>query len=224
MQTVQDKIEEEFLVIYRKVERIAISLDVSPSVPRTVSRQMHRSNIPANTPEGYYRKVLAISVLDTFIPETEFRFNEHNQRSLTLLTLIPSIRTKPDYHGETMPDLIGLYRKDLPNPYIVDQELLLWKNKCSSTSAESRPSTLAESVKTCDENRFPNVFFILKIGCTLSVRSCECERSFSVMKRLQNWLRRSMKTDQLTSLALMTYDEVTRLFFQLHPMKIYQKT
>ena len=64
----------------------------------------------------------------------------------------------------------------------------------------------------------------MKIGCTLSVRSCECDRSFSVMKRLQNWLRRSMKTDQLTSLALMTYDEVTRLFFQLHPMKIYQKT
>ena len=108
MRVVRDKIEEEFLVIYRKVEKITISLDVSPSVPRTVSRQMHRSNIPANTLEGY--------------------FNDHNQRASTLLTLIPSIRTKPDYHGETMADLIGLYRKDLPNPYIVDQELLLWKN------------------------------------------------------------------------------------------------
>ena len=128
MRVVRDKIEEEFLVIYRKVEKITISLDVSPSVPRTVSRQMHRSNIPANTPEGYYRRVLAIPVLDTFILEIEFRFNDHNQRASTLLTLIPSIRTKPDYHGETMAGLIGLYRKDLPNPYIVDQELLLWKN------------------------------------------------------------------------------------------------
>ena len=128
MRVVRDKIEEEFLVIYRKVEKITISLDVSPSVPRTVSRQMHRSNIPANTPEGYYRRVLAIPVLDTFILEIEFRFNDHNQRASTLLTLIPSIRTKPDYHGEAMADLIGLYRKDLPNPYIVDQELLLWKN------------------------------------------------------------------------------------------------
>ena len=114
----------------------------------------------------------------------EFRFNELNQRASTLLILIPSIITKPDYHEETVADLTGLYRNDLPNPDIVDQELLLWKNKWSSTSAESRPSTLAESVKRCDENRFPNVFVILKIGCTLPVRSCECERSFSVMERL----------------------------------------
>ena len=86
---------------------------------------MNRSNIPANTPEEYYRRVLAIPVLDTFIAEMEFRFNELNQRASTLLTLIPSIITKADCHGETMGDLIILYRNDLPNPDIVDQELLL---------------------------------------------------------------------------------------------------
>ena len=106
MGVVRDKIEEEFLVIYRQAERIATSLDVSPSVPRTVSRQMYRSNIPASTPEEYYRRVLAILVLDTFIAEMEFRFNELNQLASTLLTLIRSIITKPDYHGETMADLI----------------------------------------------------------------------------------------------------------------------
>ena len=118
---------------------------------------MNQSNIPANTPEEYYGRVLTIPVLDTFIAEIEFRFNERNLRASTSLTLIPSIITKPDCHGETMADLIGLYRNDLPNPDIVDQELLLWKNKWSSTSAESRPSTLAESVKKCDEKRFPVV-------------------------------------------------------------------
>ena len=161
----------------------------------------------------------------------EFRFNELNQRASTLLILIPSIITKPDYHEETMADLTGLYRNDLPNPDIVDQELLLWKNKWSSTSAESRPSTLAECVKKCDEKRFPNVFVLLKIGSTLPVTSCEGERSFSAMRRLRHWLRRSMKTVRLTSLALMNinrdiavdYDEVTRLFFQLHPRKTNQK-
>ena len=75
------------------------------------------------------------------------RVNELNQRALTSLTLILSIITKPDYPGEIMADLIGLYRNDLPNLDIVDQDLLLWKNRWSSTSAESRPSTLAEFVK-----------------------------------------------------------------------------
>ena len=112
MQVVWDEIEEEFLVIYRQAERIAASLDVSPSVPRTVSKKMNRSNIPANTPEEYYRRVLAIPVLGTFIVEMEFCFNELNQQASTLLTLNLSIMTKPDYHGDTMADLIGIYSKD----------------------------------------------------------------------------------------------------------------
>ena len=65
---------------------------------------------------------MATPVLDTFIAEMEFRFEELNQRVTTLLTLISPIITKPDSHGETMADLIGLYRNDLPNPDIVDQE------------------------------------------------------------------------------------------------------
>ena len=73
-----------------------------------------------------------------------------------------------------MADYIALYRNNLPNPDIVDQELPLWKNKWSSTSAQTRSSILAESVKKCDENKFPNVFVLLKIGCTLPVTSCEC--------------------------------------------------
>ena len=213
------------------INALTLCLDVSPSVLRIVSRQMNRSNIPANTPEEYYRRVLDTPVLDAFITGMELRFNELNQRASTLLALIPSVITKPEYHGETMVDLIGLYRNDLPNPDIVHQELLLSKNKWSSTSADSRPSTLAESVK-CDEIRLPNVFVLLKIGCTLPVTSCECERGFSAMRRLRNWLRENMKTDRLTSLPLMNihhdiavvYDEVARLFFQLHLRKIHQKT
>ena len=108
---------------------------------------MNQSDIQASTPEEYYRRVLAIAVLDTFTAEMEFRFNELNYRASTLLTLIPSIITKPEYHGDTIADLFGLYRSDLPNPDIVDQELLLWIHKGFSSSTKSLPSTLAESVK-----------------------------------------------------------------------------
>ena len=60
----------------------------------------HRSNIKASAPEEYYRRVLAIPVLDTFIAKMEFHFNELNQRASSLLTLIPSIITKLDYYGK----------------------------------------------------------------------------------------------------------------------------
>ena len=75
MRMVRDKIKEQFLVIYRQAGRIATSLDLSLSVPRTVSRQMNRSNIPANATGEYYRRILAIPVLDTFIAEMELCFN-----------------------------------------------------------------------------------------------------------------------------------------------------
>ena len=76
------------------------------------------------------------------------------------------------------------------------------------------------------------MFVLLKVGCTLPVTSCECERSFSAMGGLRNWLRRSMKTERLTFLALINihhdiavdYDEVARLIFQLHARKINKKT
>ena len=57
-----------------------------------------------------------------------------------------------------MANLIGLYRNYLPNPDIVDQELLFSKNKWSSPL-----SALEESVKKCNEKRLPNVFVLLKI-------------------------------------------------------------
>ena len=171
MPVVRDKIQEELLVIYRQAERIALSPGVSPSVPRTISRQMNRSNIQASTPEEYYRRVLAIAVLDTFTAEMEFRFNELNYRASTLLTLIPSIITKPEYHGDTMANLFGLYRNDLPNPDIVDQELPLWMRKWFSSSTKSRHSTFPESVKKRDAKRFPNLSVLLKIGCKLPVTS-----------------------------------------------------
>ena len=153
------------MFIYKQAERITTSLYVSS---RSVSSQVHRSNIPANTPQEYYKRVLVIPVLETFIAEMEFRFNEFNQRVSTLLTLIPSIITKPDYHGETMAYLIGLFRNYPPNPDMVDQELLLWKDKWSSTSAESRPSTFAEFVKK-SEKKIP------KCVCALEDRVNHCQ-------------------------------------------------
>ena len=55
--------------------------------------------------------------------------------------------------------------------------------------------------------------------------------NFSAMRRLQNWLRRSMKTDRLTSLALMNihhdiavdYDEVAKIVFSASPQENQSK-
>ena len=52
---------------------------------------------------------------------------------------------------------------------------------------------------------FSDLFVVLQIAVTLPVTSCECERSFSIMRRLRTWLRASMTSERLSALALIDY-------------------
>ena len=60
---------------------MAIKRDVQPSPTRRVARQMHRNNVPADTAKEYFKRSLAIPLLDNFIYELEFRFNDLSERS-----------------------------------------------------------------------------------------------------------------------------------------------
>ena len=83
----------------------------------------------------------------------------------------------------------------------------------------------AASLKACDPDDFPNLYILLKIAATLPVTYCECERSISTMRRLNNYMRCTMGESRLSSLALMhikydmpvDLDEIVNLFQGLHP-------
>ena len=86
-------------------------------------------------------------------------------------------------------------------------------------------SAVKSSLKACDPDDFPNLYMLLKIAATLPVTTCECERSISTMRRLNNYMRCTMGESRLSSLALMhiKYDmpvnleEIVNLFEGLHP-------
>ena len=84
----------------------------------------------------------------------------------------------------------------------MDQEAMLWKQKWAQCSPEERPDSLGAALQQCDGERFPNIFRLLKISCTLPITSCTYKRSFSTLRRLRNWHRSSMS---LPSLALYEY-------------------
>ena len=66
----------------------------------------------------------------------------------------------------------------------------------------SRPNSVAKLLKVCDQDSFPNIYILLKIEATNLVTSCKCERSGSVLKRLNTYFRASMSQERLTSLAM----------------------
>ena len=193
---------------------------------------MHRNNVPTENPEEYYRRALAIPLVDRFIAEMTFRFNAFNETASKLLLFVPSIICDPKYNDFDIEWLIEQYSDGLPNPDVIDLELKLWKRKRNEVEKEDRRASLAKVIKHYDKLKFPNVFTLIKIGCTLSVTSAECEMSFSAMRRLRTWLRSTMKSDCLSSLAIMNihrnvevdYEEAAKLFFTLYPRKIQESS
>ena len=95
------------------------------------------------------------------------------------------------------------YEEDLINRDAEDQELLLWQRKWLAVASKDHPDTLAKAITKCDEERFSNLFVLLKVACAFPITSAECERSFSAMRRLRTWLRASMKMERLDSVVIM---------------------
>ena len=232
MQHMRQIIDEEFHKVYKYSERSAEKLHIEATIPRSAVRQMHRNNVSAENPDEHYRRVLAIPLVDRFITEMTFRLNPFNKTVSKLLLLVPSIICDPEYNDLDIEGLIEQYSDDLPNLDVIDLELKLWKRKWSEVEKSDRPASLAKAIKCCDKLKFPNIFTLIKIGCTLPVTSAECERSFSAMRKLRTWLRSTMKSDRLSSLAIMNihrhvkvdYKEAAKLFFTLYFRKIQESS
>lgn len=58
----------------------------------------------------------------------------------------------------------------------------------------------------CKESTFPNVYKMLQVALTIPVSSATCERSFSSMRRLKNWLRASMEQQRFTDLSILNIE------------------
>ena len=102
--------------------------------------------------------------------------------------LAPSVGT----FDNELDNVMKLYTERLPSHDVIDQEVRLWKVRDNFVLADERQIFLASSMKGCDKGRFLKLLLLLKIGCTLVVTSCECERSFSTLTKLKTWLRYSM--------------------------------
>ena len=90
---------------------------------------MHRNNAHAENPEEYYRRALAIPLVDRFIAEMTFWFNPLNKTASKLLLLVPSIICDPEYNDLDIKGLIEQYSDDMPNPGVIDLQLKLRKRK-----------------------------------------------------------------------------------------------
>ena len=62
-----------------------------------------------------------------------------------------------------------------------------WKDIYVHKSAPQRPKTCASALEECDSNLYTNLSVLLRIACTLSVTSSECERCTSTTQLRVCW-------------------------------------
>ncbi|XP_033739147.1 52 kDa repressor of the inhibitor of the protein kinase-like [Pecten maximus] len=184
----------EWEELFDKATSLAAKVDEIPTIPRGAARQQHRANVPAATPKEYWKRALYYPFLDHILQELEDRLAGNEARFQPQY----SIPTKLD--GLT--DDISRHDLTAVSFDVFHIEVTRWKSRWAIVTNQ-KPGTLVETLKSTNQMLYPNVYVCLAILATMPVATATAERSFSVMRRVKTYLRSTMTTDRLSSLALM---------------------
>lgn len=185
--------------MYQKVEDMP---DAQLPMPRCAGRQKHRNNVVAVSPEQYFKRAVWYPLLDCTISELRQRFSEHSKLAMRMCSLLPSYCVGIAFDA-IAPSII-LYEQFLTGgSYECQCEYDRWQRKWKLVPQSERPTTVTESLKSCDISIYPNIAVLLRIFATIPVSNSTAERSFSELRLLKSYLRSTMMEDRLNGLALM---------------------
>ncbi|XP_071944675.1 52 kDa repressor of the inhibitor of the protein kinase-like [Antedon mediterranea] len=156
LQEIRRDIDNHFSAWFSDASQLTVSVGGVVSKPRTNRRQLHRSNVPANTIEEYIRKNLAIPFIDHLLNEMETRFNIASLFEIIPELIIKSINVAP------VCEKLLFWRSDLPSPLSYN-ELRYWRAHWITAKREDHPQNLLECLRNCDKDIYPNIYELLCI-------------------------------------------------------------
>ena len=166
---------------FKYAKDLAALVNAEPTMPRTVGRQRHRANAPADIPYEYCLRNVYLPFLDHILVGIDSRFDKYGVVIHRMAALIPAIIvTRDDFDFK---EVLNIYSDDLPSPNRAEEEFIRWRREWLLTDESvRRPDSIAKAIKACDFHSFPNIYTLLQIYGTIAVTSCECERSDSVFE------------------------------------------
>lgn len=201
---------------FKYFEEKAIELSLSKEYTREMEkRQPKRKKRFDETPDedigiaasDYFSVNTFLVVIDRLISELAKRqeaYQEFNDK-FSFLTkmneLLPSILTGKASFLEKM------YPNDLETDLV--QELLHFQSYLSSERISIKPISgslisLSSFLQEQNlENIYPNLDIVLRMALCTPATNCSCERSFSCLKRVKNYLRSTLSQEKLNALALL---------------------
>ena len=125
--------------LYQDIAKLAEKQNVLPSKPRPAGRQKHRDNVPADTPEEYWRQSVYYPLLDHISNEFETRLVVPKDRFLAQY-LIPSklASLTPERELQVFMPFAG----DLPDNNFAAYKAEMVRWKCKWQNVTEKPNTL----------------------------------------------------------------------------------
>ena len=142
----RERVDESFAEIYVEAVSKAEEVGVEPKLPRVASRQMYKSNTPAQSPEDYFKRNNAIPFLDHIINNLDAKFDgaqiyicsliafylfqfllvAFSRTAASLLCLTPTVLCSEEVD---ISEVVKMYHDDLPSPELIQPELQRWKQQ-----------------------------------------------------------------------------------------------
>ena len=72
---IASKMVEKFAHVYKHAARVVRNVNVDPTMPRVAGYQIHRCNAPAERPEQYYQRNVAVPLVNHIKAELEEQFS-----------------------------------------------------------------------------------------------------------------------------------------------------
>ena len=212
----ESKIQDYHDEWYGEALKLAQSCGIKEVKPRTCCRQIYRANHPVKGVSDYFKVAITVPLLDYLNSELKDRFDESSLNAYFGMCVIPDkmiriIENKDSAYSYTWKEKFKsfcmFYLDDLPGDELkLDAEMKVWEEYWVKYSdlGYSLPDNSSKTLKHfVFKEGYENIRMALKILATLPVTSCECERSFSSLRRLKTFTRSTMGEERLNGLAMM---------------------
>lgn len=173
--------------------------------PRTVGRQINRSNHAVDGSKEFYRVSLFLPYIDHLIEQLNEKFQSKDTIVQGFL-LIPSHSQHLSYseYSSKLAPFISRHSTHLPSPSTILQENHMWFLKWQAAKEEaSLCDNLHKAYQAVISGQlYPNIAFLLKLLLTLPVTSATVERANSTLKFIKTPMRSTMSQESLNAQVL----------------------
>ncbi|XP_022177474.1 zinc finger MYM-type protein 1-like [Myzus persicae] len=198
-------------------KHIAVELDLETDFPekrktkkkRMVSELAEDEGHSINSKREFEREFNA--VMDSIIVQMEWRYKKMEEVSSDFEFLSGHFlyHQSDDIIKKYASDLAIKYSKDLDGTELVS-ELLCFKHQASSLFSDLNSASPLDLINVIHSNSlkdiYPNIEIALRIFLTLPVTVASCERSFSKLKIIKNYLRSTLGQERLTNLGILSIE------------------